>query len=648
MFKWFYRISTSAKLALAFGACLVLTLFLGISSLSQANRLHDASEDMYKDAVLGLANLDAITSTSKQLRLKHYRYALAEESKVRATVTKSMLDMAGKVDAAFKAYEPSVSDPEEEKASAELKRTYGEYVAFQPQMLALGEKNDVKGVRDLVQKDMYKKWQAYDAALDANRAVNIKSAANSLKTAKAVLASSRSAIIGVVLLALVLGASLAFVIGRYVSRGVLSVDAQLEGLGDGVTQLAEALEALAEGDLAKEVSVSTASLPVNSTDDIGRMVTACNRIGDLITASIGSYEVARSGLTAKVKRISEAALSLEETSSSLSTSTDQANSASMEIAQGSEKLAISASNTAGTMDQLQRAGMEVSASSQGQQAAIGHASRATTETVEVAKNVAGVAGRVVDAAEVGLNKVKAIGQKNTEIASQVGQSVERVRQLSEVSNKIGAIAETIDGIAGQTNLLALNAAIEAARAGEHGRGFAVVAEEVRKLAEQVTDSTREISGLIATVRDSVDLTVKAIGGATPLVQAGAALGEEASSALESILEQAAEAARQTQLMADAGQRVMRSIEEANVIADQNAKLAQSMNQNSAEVCEAIESVAAISEETAASAQELSATSHEVTVAASGVADTARGLRNLVSEFHLDQTKSKHANLRLAA
>ncbi|MDD3705990.1 MAG: methyl-accepting chemotaxis protein [Clostridiaceae bacterium] len=71
--------------------------------------------------------------------------------------------------------------------------------------------------------------------------------------------------------------------------------------------------------------------------------------------------------------------------------------------------------------------------------------------------------------------------------------------LDSLDNKIRAIdtiTEAVEGIASQTQLLALNAAIEAARAGEAGRGFAVVAGEVGKLADDSSQSAKEIKQLV--------------------------------------------------------------------------------------------------------------------------------------------------------
>ena len=65
------------------------------------------------------------------------------------------------------------------------------------------------------------------------------------------------------------------------------------------------------------------------------------------------------------------------------------------------------------------------------------------------------------------------------------------------------ILDHLDNLAEQVDVLAMNAAIEAAHAGEAGKGFGVVAEEIRKLAENTSAESHEISGHVKTMLETI-------------------------------------------------------------------------------------------------------------------------------------------------
>ncbi|WP_394104102.1 methyl-accepting chemotaxis protein [Roseixanthobacter pseudopolyaromaticivorans] len=75
-----------------------------------------------------------------------------------------------------------------------------------------------------------------------------------------------------------------------------------------------------------------------------------------------------------------------------------------------------------------------------------------------------------------------------------------VRGLADSVGRIGAVTALIEKIAAQTNLLALNATIEAARVGEAGKGFAIVAQEVKALAVQTANATKDIRAQVEAVQ----------------------------------------------------------------------------------------------------------------------------------------------------
>ena len=238
----------------------------------------------------------------------------------------------------------------------------------------------------------------------------------------------------------------------------------------------------------------------------------------------------------ELKKVSQ---QLDNSSNRLTDVAEQAGQLTQHIAKSSKQVAQGASDQANSMqeslraiEQLSQAIEQIARGAQDQARMIEKNVQVVNQVSESIKEITSNAQRATDGAkatadsaargaEMSQNMVKGMEK----IKLTMDQVSEKINELGSRSREIGKIVSAIDSIADQTNLLALNAAVEAARAGEQGRGFAVVADEVRKLAERASASTKEIEGLIKSIQDGVIETVSAMAKGTKEINGGYKLSQ---------------------------------------------------------------------------------------------------------------------------
>lgn len=120
------------------------------------------------------------------------------------------------------------------------------------------------------------------------------------------------------------------------------------------------------------------------------------------------------------------------------------------------------------------------------------------------------------------------------ISEKMHAITEGIVKLSEHSQTIGRIIETVNDLAERSNLLAVNAAIEAAKAGEHGKGFVVVAQEIRTLAEQSKSGTIQVRSILNEIQNYTTAAVLATEQGSKAVSKGVEQSAQTNKAMQTL------------------------------------------------------------------------------------------------------------------
>lgn len=298
---------------------------------------------------------------------------------------------------------------------------------------------------------------------------------------------------------IVVGSSaVALLLARSISRAILHLYKQIRILG--------------EGDL-------TISVDIRSRDDLQKLGEHMNgfigglnqSVRTIKTAAADTIDV-KDRLLSAVEHTQSSAESIGETTNTIGSQVEQLN---FRFSDSIESVENMAKHSESVLEMLQD-----------QRAMVEESNASVTEMISSIKSVAETSEKRYAATEKLRESSRRGSQKlsmTTGLIQDVTANVDDIREATGV----------IRNVAAQTSLLAMNAAIEAAHAGEKGAGFAVVAEEIRKLSETTTASSKRIGGILTEVIEKIERTSE-VGEQTRLVfdEVGAVVQEVSDSLTE--------------------------------------------------------------------------------------------------------------------
>jgi methyl-accepting chemotaxis protein len=556
--------SIRAKILSGFSVVILLVLCLGIFNFISINNITNSTNEIVENRLPELVADETLAFNLSQRIALARGYVLYEDEELR-----EQFEVYSKESAELEEQLLAGGRSDEFRDLAERSAAWNELVVSE----VFGEYD--RGFKTKARNTLRDEAQPLGREImDGLRALSTQSESQIAAEGEAVVSYGQVLLIMgtiVSVLVVLLGVGSALFTSRIISRPINAVMGRMK--------------AIADGDL------DHAPLRSKARDEIGQLVHAANEMNENMRALL-------SQITTVSETVSSQSEELTQSAGEVKAGSQQVAGTMQELASGTETQATNATNLSSMMETFS-----------------GKMKETSTKGKDVYQSSHNVLGMTTEGGQLMERSVEQMAM----IDQIVQEAVQKVKGLDTQSQEISKLVLVIKDIADQTNLLALNAAIEAARAGEHGKGFAVVADEVRKLAEQVGDSVKDITGIVA------DIQTESTGVAESL-QGGYLEVEKGTSQIKTTGETFAKIEESVKEMVDNIQAVTDNI--------------SSMSSDSVEMSTFIEEIAAVSQQAAAGVEQTSASAQQTSSSMEEISDSSEDLARLAEELngHVRQFK----------